>query len=154
MFCKLIKNSSTVKNLVFFFFFCRLKSLQNEITNTRKANVEQMCILKRNNQNLLVANEKIVKELDQFENKFQEYKIKLFEKNDEINDLKKQLQNKMEILQSLIFIIEFENGKYIFLQKCLRFKIYFELKLMIEVSKQQNHFSVLKQFYLFKKAFI
>ena len=128
--------------------------MQNEITNTRKANVEQMCILKRNNQNLLVANEKIVKELDQFENKFQEYKIKLFEKNDEINDLKKQLQNKMEILQSLIFIIEFENGKYIFLQKCLRFKIYFELKLMIEVSKQQNHFSVLKQFYLFKKAFI
>jgi len=77
----------------------KLKSLQNEITNTRKANVEQMCILKRNNQNLLVANEKIVKELDQFENKFQEYKIKLFEKNDEINDLKKQLQNKMEILQ-------------------------------------------------------
>jgi len=76
----------------------KLKSLQNEITNTRKANVEQMSLLKRNNQDLLVANEKIVKELDQFKNKFQEYKIRILEKNDEINDLKKQLQNKIEIL--------------------------------------------------------
>jgi len=76
----------------------KLKSLQNEITNTRKANVEQMSLLKRNNQDLLVANEKIIKELDQFKNKFQEYKIRILEKNDEINDLKKQLQNKIEIL--------------------------------------------------------
>merc|ERR1719457_223442 len=76
----------------------KLKSLQNEITNTRKANVEKMSLLKRNNQDLLVANEKIVKELDQFKNKFQEYKIRILEQNDEINDLKKQLQNKIEIL--------------------------------------------------------
>lgn len=76
----------------------KLKLMQNEITNTRKANVEQMIILKGNNQDLLTANEKVVKELDHFKNKFQEYKIRLFEKNDEINDLKKQLENKMEIL--------------------------------------------------------
>lgn len=95
-------------------FFFRLKSLQNEITNTRKANVEQMSLLKRNNQDLLVANEKIVKELDQFKNKFQEYKIRILEKNDEINDLKKQLQNKIEILPSLIFITKFSNGRYYF----------------------------------------
>jgi len=76
----------------------KLKSLQHEITNTRKDNIEQANKLKRKNQDLQVANEKVVEELNKLKNEFQKYKINLIEKqNEEINDLKKQFQKKMEI---------------------------------------------------------
>ena len=82
-------------------YFCRLKSLQHEITNTRKDNIEQANKLKRKNQDLQVANEKVVEELNKLKNEFQKYKINLIEKqNEEINDLKKQFQKKMEISPS------------------------------------------------------